>query len=121
MIVCLRENGRLAKLSIIDDANASRKMLVVFAGAGRTSITFKGHLGISIAVAVLANILSLASAFLPTTTLSHQSGNILNDSDSNSNRISLISSGQYKASCLSRGCFFACSIRKKIKMFKVKY
>ncbi|CAM9852181.1 unnamed protein product, partial [Ascophyllum nodosum] len=68
-----RENGRLAKLSIIDDANASRKMLVVFAGAGRTSITFKGHLGISIAVAVLANILSLASAFLPTTTLSHQS------------------------------------------------
>ena len=73
-------------------------MLVVFAAAGRVSTnTFKGHLGISIPVAVLANVLLLMSAFLPTTTLSHQSGSPLNDSGSDSNRLSLIPSEQYIA------------------------
>ncbi|CAN0101996.1 unnamed protein product, partial [Ascophyllum nodosum] len=48
-----RENVGLAKLRTIDNANSSRRMLVVSAAAGRTSTTSKGHLGISIAVAVL--------------------------------------------------------------------
>ncbi|CAM9851793.1 unnamed protein product [Ascophyllum nodosum] len=73
MIASLRENVRLAKISTIDDANASRRMLAVPAAAGRTSTTIKGYLGIPVALAVLANVLSSASAFLPTTALSHQS------------------------------------------------
>ena len=104
----------LAKLRTIDNANSSRRMLVVSAAAGRTSTTSKGHLGISIAVAVLANVLSLASAFFPTTVLPHQSGiaykiGVLTLIDSHSFLVN--SSNSYI--CLAVSCLPALSVRKE--------
>ena len=120
MIACPRENVVLAKLSTISYANASRRMLGVSAAARGTLTTSKRHLRISVvAVVVLANVLSLASAILPIPAVPHQSGSLL-DTSVDSNRPSLIPSEQYKQLCLSRGCFFVFSIRKKEKMFEAK-
>lgn len=112
MIASLRENVRLPKISTIDDANASRRMLVVPAAAGRTLTTIKGYLGIPVALAVLANVLSSASAFLPTTALSPQSGRtgILTPIDS---RSFMVNSTSSSCVCLRVAYYLsALSVRK---------